>query len=38
MPAHKFAVGDNVTFVPSMYEDKTMRGLYTIVRLLPATG
>jgi hypothetical protein len=38
MAAHRFAVGDNVTFSPSMYEDSSARGVYTIVRLLPASG
>ncbi|HUC62383.1 MAG TPA: hypothetical protein VMF53_10540 [Alphaproteobacteria bacterium] len=36
MAIHKFAVGDNVTFSPNRYEDKSARGVYTIVRLLPA--
>jgi hypothetical protein len=38
MVGHKFSVGDNVTFSPNMYEDSSARGLYTIVRLLPAAG
>ncbi len=38
MAAHKFLVGDSVTFVPNMGEDKSARGLYTVVRLLPAEG
>lgn len=36
MAAHKYAVGDNVSFAPHRYEDSASRGLYTIVRLLPA--
>jgi len=36
MAAHKYAVGENVTFSPHRHEDSASRGLYTIVRLLPA--
>jgi len=36
MAAHKYAVGENVTFSPHRHEDSSSRGIYTIVRLLPA--
>jgi hypothetical protein len=36
MTAHKYAVGENVTFSPHRHEDSASRGVYTIVRLLPA--
>jgi len=38
MAIHKFIVGEDVTFSPSIYEDSAARELYTVVRLLPAAG
>jgi len=36
MTGHKYAVGENVQFSPHRHEDSSARGLYTIVRHLPA--
>jgi hypothetical protein len=38
MPTHKYEAGQNVRFAPSRFEDGNARGVYTIVRLLPAAG
>lgn len=35
---HKFAAGDRVAFVPGGFDRNVRRGLYTIVRPLPATN
>jgi hypothetical protein len=38
MPPHKFQVGETRHFTPSAFDRMTPRGLYEIVRLLPAEG
>jgi len=35
MSPHKFAVGENVEFIPGRYDTNVPRGLYTITRQLP---
>ena len=35
---HKYAMGQSVRFSPNRQEDSSARGLYTVVRLLPAEG
>ena len=34
----KFSPGDHVVFLPSMLDRNVRRGLYTVVRALPATN
>lgn len=36
MKAHKFAVGQTVRFLPDARSSASLRGLYKVVRLLPA--
>ena len=38
MQAHKFQVGETRHFTPSAFDRSAPRGLYEIVRLLPAEG
>ena len=38
MQPHKFQVGETRHFRPSAFDRMTPRGLYEIVRLLPAEG
>lgn len=38
MGSHKFAAGDRVAFVPGSLDGNVRRGIYTVVRALPATG
>ncbi len=38
MQVHKFQVGETRHFTPSAYDRAKPRGLYEIVRLLPAEG
>jgi hypothetical protein len=35
MSAHKFAVGQSVRFSPDRNQEGTVRGSFTVVRLLP---
>ncbi len=35
MPPHRFAVGQNVEFIPTRYDTNIPRGIYVITRLLP---
>jgi hypothetical protein len=35
---HRFATGQNVTFLPDREQDRTARGSYTVVRPLPPLG
>ena len=34
----KFGTGDRVSFVPGKYDNNVTRGVYTVVRAMPATG
>jgi hypothetical protein len=35
---HKFKTGQSVVYSPNRFEDRSARGLYTIVRPLPDDG
>ena len=38
MYEHKFQVGDTLQYTPSAFDRGTPRGMYLIMRLLPAEG
>ena len=38
MSVAKFTIGDRVSFVPGKYDNNVTRGVYTIVRAMPATN
>jgi len=38
MATHKYAPGQSVRFSPNRNEDRSARGIYTIVRRLPEEG
>jgi hypothetical protein len=38
MTSAKFGIGDRVSFVPGKYDNNVTRGVYTVVRTMPATN